>query len=52
MLSKAKCILDVHTQVTDRALNLRVAQQQLDGAQVARRLVDYDAFVRLSECVP
>jgi hypothetical protein len=41
MLSKAKCILDIHPQIPDRALNLRVAQQQLDGAQVSRRLIDY-----------
>ena len=49
-LREEERVRDVNAQITDGALDLRVAQQDLHGAQVPRLLVD--AFVRRSEWVP
>ena len=46
--SQREGILDVDTEVADRALDLRVAQQDLHGAQVSRLLVD-DGSLRSAE---
>ena len=37
---KGNCIVDIHTQIADGILNVRVAQQYLYSPQVARSLVD------------
>ena len=37
---EAKCVLDIHAKVADCAFDLRVAEQDLDGPQVASCLVD------------
>ena len=39
-LGEAPGVLDLDAEVTDRAVHLRVAEQQLDGAQVASLLVE------------
>jgi hypothetical protein len=39
-LSQSEGILDIDAEVADRALDLRMAKQDLHGAQVSRLLVD------------
>jgi hypothetical protein len=43
-LSQSEGILDVDAEVADRALDLRMAEQNLHGAQVSRLLVDDRRF--------
>lgn len=45
-------ILHVHAQVADRAVDLGMAEKDLNGAEIASCLVDDRCFVRRSECVP
>ena len=42
--SQRECILDIDAEVADRALNLRMAKQDLHGAKVSRVLVDDGCF--------
>jgi hypothetical protein len=37
-------VIDLDAKVTDRALNLRMAQQELDGAKVSGAPVDQGSF--------
>jgi hypothetical protein len=43
-LGQREGILDINAKVADRALNLRMAKQNLHGAQVSRLLVDDRRF--------
>ena len=43
-LSQSEGILDIDAEVADRALDLRVAEQNLHGAQVSCLLVDDGRF--------
>lgn len=43
-LSQKQRILDVHTEISNRVLDLGVPEQYLDGAQVAGCLVDHGRF--------
>lgn len=49
-LRQEQCVLHVDTKISDRVLNLGVTEQDLDGADVARRLVDHGRL-RASERV-
>jgi hypothetical protein len=49
LLSQEQRILHVDTKMSDRVLNLGVPKQDLDGADIASRLVIIDGFVRRSE---
>ena len=40
VLGEGKSILDVDSEVADRILNLAMAEQYLDGAQVSSRPID------------
>ena len=39
-LSKGEGILDVNAEIADRALDLRVSEQNLHGAEISRLLID------------
>jgi hypothetical protein len=45
-------ILHVNSEVAHSAVDFRVAEQDLDGAKIAYRLIMIAAFVRRSEWVP
>ena len=47
-LSQSERILDIDAKIADRALNLRVAKQDLHGTQLSRLLVD-DRRLRSAE---
>ena len=40
-LGQSKRILDIHAEIANSVLDLRMAEQNLHCSQVARRLVDY-----------
>ena len=48
---KVERVFYINAEVANCALDLRVAKQNLNSAQVSRRLVD-DRRLRRSECVP
>jgi hypothetical protein len=48
----AERVLDLDSEIADRAFQLRVAEQKLNRSQVPRLLIDLRAFVRRIECVP
>ena len=50
--SQEERVLHVDAEIAHRVLDLRVTEQNLDGADVSRRPVIFDAFVRRSEWVP
>jgi hypothetical protein len=52
LLGNLNGIVDFDAKISNRALDLRVAQQELDGTPVAGSSVDQRALVRRSECVP
>jgi hypothetical protein len=52
MFGEIKCVLNVHSEITDRALNFGVSQQKLDRRRLPVALYMIDAFVRRIECVP
>jgi hypothetical protein len=37
-------VIDLDAEVADRALNFRMAQQELDGAKVSRAPIDQGSF--------
>jgi len=44
MFGEAERVFDIHGQISYRASNLCAIEKQLNGAQVARRLVDDRRF--------
>jgi hypothetical protein len=52
LLRNAEGIIDFDAEITDRAFELGVCEQKLNGPQVAGLLVDLGCLVRRIECVP
>ena len=52
LLRNLEGIVHLYSEIPDRALQLRVPQEELDCTDVLGSLVDQRAFVRRSECVP
>ena len=45
-------IIYFDAEISDRAFDLCMSEQKLDGPEIASPPVDQEAFVRRSECVP
>ena len=52
LLRQSQSIIDLDPKITDRALDLRVSEKQLDRSQIAGLAVDLRRLVRRIECVP
>ena len=45
-------VIDLNAEIPDRAFDLGMAEQELDGPEITCSPVDQGSFVRRSECVP
>ncbi len=52
LLGNQKCIVGIDAQVPHRTLDLGVAQQELDGPEIACSPIDQRSFGPSQECVP